>query len=96
MAADPQASTVSVAEAKARFSQLIDRVQQGERFIIARRGRPVLALVPPDQAGAPPPRLIGLAAVAGALAEWAELDGVVEEIYGARRRASDRPVPELG
>jgi antitoxin (DNA-binding transcriptional repressor) of toxin-antitoxin stability system len=49
---------VSVAEAKARFSELIDRVQQGERFVIARRA--------------------------------------VEEIYAARRRASDRPAPELG
>jgi len=39
---------------------------------------------------------IGLAAMAGALAEWDDLDEVVEEIYAARRRSSDRPAPELG
>ena len=31
----------------------------------------------------------------GALAEWDDLDEVVEEIYAARRRSCDRPAPEL-
>jgi prevent-host-death family protein len=95
MAVDSRSNTVSVAEAKARFSELIDRVQQGERFVIARRGRPVLALVPPDQAAGRVSRPIGLAAIAGVLADWAELDETVQEIYAARRRAADRNVPEL-
>jgi hypothetical protein len=45
---------------------------------------------------APAAAPIGLAAVAGALADWDDLDEVVEEIYGNRRRARDRAVPDLG
>jgi len=37
---------VNLNDAIARFSELLDRVQQGERFTIARRGRPVAMLVP--------------------------------------------------
>lgn len=95
MTADHPEITFGVAEAKSRFSELIERVQQGERFLIARRGRPVLALVPPDQATAPTPRPVGLAAIAGALADWTDLDETVQEIYAARRGAADRAVPEL-
>ena len=91
------AERLSVAEAKKRFSELIDRVSRGERFIVARRGRPALALVPPALADeAIEPRPIGLAAVAGALADWSELEDVVAEIYASRRRAPDRAAPDLG
>lgn len=41
---------VSVADAKRRFSELIERVGRGERFLVTRRGKPVLALVSPDDA----------------------------------------------
>lgn len=86
-----------MAEAKRRFAELIDRVQRGERFVVSRRGLPMVALVPPlgqlRQAARPAPA--GLAAIAGALADWEELDAVVAEIYAARRRARDRPPPEL-
>lgn len=88
--------TLGVAEAKRRFSELIDRVGRGEQFVVSRRGKPAVALVPPKKAtvatGAAP---LGLAAVAGALADWEGLDQVVEEIYEARKKAKDRPVPEL-
>src|SRR6266511_3186888 len=50
MTAGPVENILGVAEAKARFSELIERVRHGERFLVARRGHPVLALVPPDQA----------------------------------------------
>jgi hypothetical protein len=36
---------------------------------------------------------IGLAAVAGALAEWDDIDDAVREIYQARRRSRDRLPP---
>jgi prevent-host-death family protein len=88
-------NVLGVAETKSRFSELIERVRHGERFLVARRGTPVLALVPPDQAVAPGTRPTGLAAVAGTLAEWAELPEVVEEIYATRRRARDRAAPDL-
>jgi prevent-host-death family protein len=35
------ATEVSVAEAKARLSELLDRVERGEEIVITRRGRPV-------------------------------------------------------
>jgi prevent-host-death family protein len=90
------AQMLGVAEAKRRFSELIDRVRAGERFVITRRGRPAVALVPPSESLEEGPRSVGLAALAGALADWKELDEVVEEIYATRRRARDRDVPDLG
>lgn len=38
--------TVSVAEAKAHLSELLDAVEQGEHVQITRRGRPVADMVP--------------------------------------------------
>jgi prevent-host-death family protein len=95
MTTEPIDNVLGVAETKSRFSELIERVRHGERFLVARRGTPVLALVPPDQAVSPGTRPTGLAAIAGALAEWVELPEVVDEIYAARRRARDRAAPEL-
>jgi len=42
---------IQIAEAKAHFSSLIQRVEAGEEIIIARRGKPVARLVaePPTQ-----------------------------------------------
>ena len=39
---------------------------------------------------------LGLAAVAGALAEWDDLDETVRDIYAARRHSRDRAAPDLG
>lgn len=87
---------LGVAEAKRRFSELIDRVKGGARFLVHRRGRPAVALVAPDRIDAFPRQPpLGLAAMAGALADWDELDEVVEEIYERRRAARDRPAPDL-
>ncbi len=90
------AKALGVAEAKRRFSELIERVGRGERFVVSRRGRPAVALVPPTEGREPTVRPVGLAAVAGALADWRQLDEVVAEIYASRRRARDRGVPDLG
>lgn len=90
------AEELGVAEAKRRFSELIARVRKGERFLVSRRGKPALGLVPPEEAtGRVGEKPVGLAAVAGGLADWQELDEVVADIYAARRRARDRAVPEL-
>ena len=43
------AKTVSVAEAKRRFSDVVGAVRHGgQRFVIERRGTPVAAIVPVD------------------------------------------------
>lgn len=97
-AAFQASENVGTAEAKRRFSELVSRVGEGERFLVSRRGRPAVALVPPE-AGAlerPGPPPTGLAAIAGALAEWDELDDAVREIYAARGDSVDRPAPDLG
>ena len=87
--------TIGVADAKRRFSELLERVARGERFLVARHGRPAVALVPPGEARETSGPPIGLAAFAGALAEWPEFDGVVSDIHASRRKAKDRPAPAL-
>lgn len=89
--------SIGVAEAKRHFSELLDRVANGERVVISRRGRPAVVLVPPTGELTEPtaPAPVGLAAVAGALADWDELEMVVEEIYAARKRSADREAPSL-
>jgi prevent-host-death family protein len=90
-------ATLGVAEAKRRFSELIDRVKAGERIVVERRGKPVMALVPAGEAergGDAEP--LGFAALAGALAEWDDLEEVMAEVYASRRKARDRPPPEFG
>jgi hypothetical protein len=56
-----------------------------------------VALVAPSEQsiGVAAGRPVGLAAVAGALADWEELDEVDSDVYAARRRNRDRPVPAL-
>jgi prevent-host-death family protein len=88
---------VSVAEAKRRFSELLDRVGDGERFIVSRRGKPAVGLVPPREAleEHAPERPAGLLSVAGALADWDEIEEAVSRIYADRHQSRDRSVPDL-
>ena len=39
-------STFSVAEAKSRLSELLNRAEKGEKVVITRRGEPVVQLAP--------------------------------------------------
>jgi len=39
-------TTVNIHEAKTHFSRLVERVEHGERIVIARAGRPVAMLAP--------------------------------------------------
>lgn len=43
-------STISLADAKARLSELIDRAEAGEEICITRRGKPVARLLPAQRA----------------------------------------------
>ena len=40
------AQQIDVREAKAQLQRLLDRVERGEEFVIARAGKPVARLVP--------------------------------------------------
>lgn len=88
---------IGVAEAKRRFSELLDRVADGERIVVERRGRPAVVLVPPHQeaASGARPAPVGFASLAGALAELPELDEILRDIAEARTDATDRPGPDL-
>jgi prevent-host-death family protein len=93
---------LGVADAKRRFSELIERVQQGERFVVSRRGKPVLALVPADEArrdAEEKPQKRGL------MAYWGILEGVegadewydeMQRIVADRVNWPPREGPDLG
>jgi prevent-host-death family protein len=89
-------SVLGVGEAKKRLSELMSRVvYRGERFLIRRRGRPMVALVSADDLARleqEPAAPRGLLAAVGAWADFEELDEVVREIYEQRERARDRAV----
>jgi len=88
---------MGVAETKQRFAELIDRVLDGERFVVTRRGRPVAALVPAtDDATSEPSRFLGLAAFAGAMADVPEFEAVMAEVIASRKDERQRPAPDLG
>lgn len=38
-------STVTLSDAKARFSEIVERATQGEEFVITRMGRPVARVI---------------------------------------------------
>ena len=91
---------VSVADAKRRFSELIERVGRGERFVVTRRGKPVLALVPAHEAPRPQddqqPRKRGFLALMGVLEgiegadEWFD---DVQQIVADRKNRMPREMP---
>lgn len=73
---------VSVAEAKARLSALLDAVERGEEVEITRRGRPIAKLSPLP----PPRRPLDLEAIRRHLAS---LRCQVEDSESAIRRMRD-------
>jgi prevent-host-death family protein len=47
--------TVSLAQAKARLSELLDKVESGEEVVVTRHGRPVAKISPATRAKKPIP-----------------------------------------
>jgi prevent-host-death family protein len=91
-------SLIGVAEAKQRFSELLDRVGEGEHIVVARRGRPAVVLVPPGHDAGRTSSMqapLGFATIAGALADLPEIEDVLADVNDARRGARDRPAPDL-
>lgn len=99
MTDEPDGREIGVAEAKRRFAELLDRVRQGERFLVSRHGRPAAAIVPPsvEPVQAAPTRR-SLAEFAGVLddSDASELEAMVREIYESRERSADHEAPDLG
>jgi prevent-host-death family protein len=88
---------MGVAETKQRFAELIDRVLDGERFVVTRRGRPVASLVPvlDDAASGEERTYLGLAAFAGFFADWPEFEETMADVIASRASSGQRPAPEL-
>jgi antitoxin (DNA-binding transcriptional repressor) of toxin-antitoxin stability system len=65
----------------------LDRVADGERIVIERRGQPAVVLVPPhaDAASGARPAPVGFASLAGALADLPELDEILSDVAAARQ-----------
>lgn len=63
--------TVSVAEAKAHLSELLNAVEAGGEIVITRHGRAVARVSPPEKQKQPLP-LKRLAALREALPAWTE------------------------
>jgi prevent-host-death family protein len=85
--------TIPLTRAKARFSELVERlIQRKEHIVITKHGKPVAALMPYDewerqQAGAAG----GLADAAGPRRDFdGEIDRMIEEIYEARAKSRAR------
>ena len=82
---------LGVGEAKRDLSELMSRVvYKGERFIIQRRGKPMVALVSVEDLNRlddHPMAPGGLLAALGAWADYEEMDQVMEEIYRQRQQA---------
>jgi prevent-host-death family protein len=51
--------TVNIHEAKTNFSRLVERVSKGESVVIAKAGKPMVKLVPLDEAERRPARRLG-------------------------------------
>lgn len=87
---------LGVADAKRRFSELIDRVERGERIVVTRRGKAAVALVSPGDASVARPPPLGLLSVVGALSDVEGFDETMRDVVASRRHARDRPAPDLG
>jgi prevent-host-death family protein len=94
------ARTLNVAEAKRNFSELLARTAYaGDRFVIARRGKPIAALVGvadlrrledwPWGSTTGPAGLLGAAKAAG---EHPEFQEIMADVYRSRRRSRGRHV----
>ena len=87
---------IGVAETKRRFAELIDRVLDGERFVVTRRGRSVAALVPPSaDVVSGEVEYLGLAAFAGILDDWPEFEDVMKDVIATRKYDFGRPPPDF-
>jgi prevent-host-death family protein len=89
--------SVDVAEAKSKFSELLNRAAYGkERFLIRKRGRPVGAIVSVADLErletAAEAESGGLLAAAGTLADFDDWADIMDEVVRDRQDCGDRSV----
>jgi len=90
--------TINAAAAKASFAECLRSVEQGEAVVVTRYGKPVAAIVAPDEwerlkrlrASGPQ---AGLAGLVGAFDDADELVEALSSLEG--ERTVPRPLPEL-
>ena len=91
--APTKTTEVSMAEAKARLSELVRRVELAdETIIITRRGKPVAKMVPAAEDGRKSPKEDWVLRVAGMLDDAPEVFDAIDEIYQSREHDVPRPV----
>lgn len=85
-------SIITLTEAKAKFSELINRIIfKKETFVVTKKGRKVAVVIPVEKYR--PEGSDGLIDARGALAELDEsIDDMVGQIYVARGTERDRKV----
>lgn len=86
--------TYSLTEAKAKFSEIINRIIfKKERFVITKKGKAVAVVLPIGQEKGVGTKE-GLIQARGALSELEDdyIDGMVENIYESRYLETDRKV----
>jgi len=90
--------TVSVAEAKSQFSDMLAKVKhKRERLVIQKRGKPIAAIVPMEDLEAlEKTGNQGLLALVGAFSKSADFPDLVDDIVRARRYERTRRVPGFG
>ena len=87
------ANIKNVADAKKTLSELMSMAAyNNERFLIQRRGKPTAALVSIEDLTRLEKELVARKGLLAAVAEFEELESMVEEIYRQREQSQYRPV----
>jgi len=88
-------ASISVYQARAELSRLIERALAGEEIVITRRGKPTVRLLPVEQPQPPrkPGALKGLFEVTDAFFEPLP-DDVLEAFYNSQIEPEDEDAPK--
>ena len=91
------AKSLSVGEAKRRFSDVVGAVRHGgQRFVIERRGTPVAAIVPVDDLATLEGKgSRGVLGLVGAFRDAKALPRILDEVMRTRSGQRARPAPKL-
>ena len=83
---------ITLTEAKAKFSEMINRIiYKKEKFVITKKGKKVAVVLPPEELKEDEQE--GLIKAVGALPDMDEtIDQMVESIYEARKKEKSREV----